>query len=378
VSPQMRLAWANVTHNRARAAAAASAVMFAILLLYTQLGFYDTSYRSSTMVFDQFAFDLVLRSPQYTHLRAPGTIPRRRLAEAAAIGDVADAFPLYVANGVYQEPLSKRHREIIVLGVDPRTEAFRLSELTGRGRLLQATGAAIMDRLTRRDYDEVVAGRFVHVEDQRLHVVATYAHGTGLIGDATIIVSDETFRGLFPASSLAGVSLGLLRLAPRSDPEAARARLRAMLPGDVEVLSRAELEAAEQHLFVRVRPTGLMFTTGVLVALVVAVVVVYQVLAAEVVARASEYATLKAIGHSNRFVRGVVLRQAACYGALGSVVALPMALVVYRAISVFARLPMVMTVGRVALVALLASVVATTAALLAVRKVEQADPAELF
>jgi len=378
VSPEMRLAWANVTHNKKRAAAAASAVMAAIMLLYTQLGFYDTSYRSSTMVFDQFDFDLVLRSPQYAHLRAPGTIARRRLVEAGAVAGVASANPLYVGNGVYQQPRSKGRREVIVLGVDPRTEPFRLRGLVGRARLLQRADSAIMDRLTRKDFDEVAVGQFPHVEDRRLHVVSTYAYGTGLIGDATILVSDRTFVGLFPSSSIAGVSLGLLRLAPRSDPEAVRAQLRATLPPDVDVLTRAEVEAAEQHLFVSVRPTGLMFTTGVIVALVVAIVVVYQVLAAEVIARASEYATLKALGHSNRFLRGVVIRQAACYAAIGTVLALPLSLVVYRAISEFARLPMVMTVGRVALVGVLASVVSTLAALLAVRKIERADPAELF
>ncbi len=62
---QLELAWANITHNKTRTAAGVAGVAFAVLLLFMQLGFYDTSYRSSTLLLDQFDFEVAVRSPQY-------------------------------------------------------------------------------------------------------------------------------------------------------------------------------------------------------------------------------------------------------------------------------------------------------------------------
>src|SRR5437660_3439540 len=98
------LAWNNVTYNKVRTAASLSGVTFAIILIFMQLGFYDVCFRSSTMIYDQLDFDIALVSPQYVHLRAPNTLPRRRLYQAKRVPGVAAAMPLYISNGVYRNP----------------------------------------------------------------------------------------------------------------------------------------------------------------------------------------------------------------------------------------------------------------------------------
>jgi len=378
VTPQTQLAWANVTHNKARAAAGVSGVAFAVVLLFTQLGFYDTTYRSSTRVYDQLDFDVVLRSPQYAHLRASGTLPRRRLSQAEAIAGVASAVPLYVANGVYQEPESRTHHEVIVLAVDPRTQPFALPAIASNVNRLMEDDTALMDRLTRPDYDPVMPGQMPRVEGHALRTVGTYAYGTGFIGDATILVSDRTFARVYPGYPLGRVGLGLVKLTPGADRDAVIAALRTALPDDVQVLPRAALEADEQNLFVNVRPIGIMFTSGVILALCVGAVIVYQILSSDITNRLREYATLKAMGHDDRFIRGVVVRQGMIYAALGVLPALPLSLILYAGLQAATNLPMVMTVLRVGFVAVLALVMSVGAALFAIRKVSNADPAELF
>ena len=53
-----------------------------------------------------------------------------------------------------------------------------------------------------------------------------------------------------------------------------------------------------------------MFSFGVVVGLAVGAIIVYQILFADVSDHLPEYATLKAMGYSNRFVSGVVIQQA--------------------------------------------------------------------
>jgi putative ABC transport system permease protein len=372
------LAWANITHNKARTFAGVSGVAFAILLLFMQLGFYDTSFRSATMIFDQLDFDVALRSPQYTHLRAAGTLPRRRLAQAEAVRGVAQAMPLYVGNGVYQEPQSRLHREVIVFAVDPRTQPFALPELVRHADVLLDDEAAIMDATTRPDYEPVRLGAIAAVEDQRLRIGATYRYGTGVIGDASIFVSDRTFRRLFSGYPLADISLGLVKLQPGADPHAVVAALSTALPPDVEVLSRRDLEASEQHLWVRVRPVGIMFTSGVVLALAVAAVILYQILSSEIANRVREYATLKAIGHEYAFIRETVVRQAILYVALASAPALGFAYLLYFGLARATHIPMVMTLARIVAVAVLTLGISIVSAVVAVRRVKRADPADLF
>jgi putative ABC transport system permease protein len=372
------LAWANITHNLARTAAGVSGVAFAIVLLFMQLGFYDTSYRSSTMVYDQLAFDIVLRSPQFAHLRAPGTIPLRRLYQAQAIPGVAAAMPLYVGNGVYQEPRTHLRHEVIVLAVDPRTEPFALPALAANGRRLAEDDTAIMDAATRLDYEPIRVGANCEIENRRIAIIATYRYGTGFVGDASVFVGDQTFSRMFGNYPLSDVSLGLVKLLPGADRDAVVSELRARLPDDVDVLPRRALEAGEQRLWVRVRPVGVMFSSGVVLALCVGMVIVYQILSSEITNRLKEYATLKAMGHEFSFIRQVVLRQAFIYVILGGVPATFLAYGLYYGLQRATNLPMVMTAPRLVLVSLLATGMAVGAALLAIQRVSRTDPADLF
>ena len=378
MNAKLELAWANITHNRTRTAAGVAGVAFAILLLFMQLGFYDTSYRSSTMLLDQFDFEVALRSPQYGYLRAAGTIPRRRLYQAAAVPGVRMALPLYVGNGVYQQPISRLRREIVVLGVDPRTEPFSEPVLAANVGRLAVDDTAIMDTATRADYDQVLQGQMPSVENRRLEILETYRYGTGFIGDASIVVSDQTYARLFPGLPLSDVNMGLVQLEPGADRDRVIEDLRAVMPGDVEVLTRREVEAVEQNLFVRIRPIGVMFTSGVVLAFIVGAVIVYQILSTEIMNRLKEYATLKAMGHDDRFVRGVVLRQAVLYAGIAAVPGTIGAFILYEVLSRMTNLPMVMTPARLIAVGVLAVGMSIGAALLAIRRVSRANPADLF
>lgn len=378
MNAQLELAWANITHNKTRTAAGVAGVAFAVLLLFMQLGFYDTSYRSSTLLLDQFDFEVAVRSPQYAYLRAAGTIPRRRLYQAAGVPGVRAVVPLYVGNGVYQQPISRLRREVVVLGVDPRTEPFSQPVLAANVGRLAVDDTAIMDVATRADYDPVRPGQMPSVENRRLEIIETYRYGTGFIGDASIVVSDQTYARLFPALPLSDVNMGLVQLEPGASRDQVIEGLRAVMPGDVEVLTRREVEAVEQNLFVRIRPIGVMFTSGVLLAFIVGAVIVYQIVSTEIMNRLKEYATLKAIGHDDRFVRGVVLRQAVLYSAIAAVPGTIGAVVLYEVLARMTNLPMVMTPARLIAVAVLSIGMSVGAALLAIRRVSHANPADLF
>src|SRR5262249_52774105 len=149
-------------------------------------------------------------------------------------------------------------------------------------------------------------------------------------------------------------------------------------PPDTVALTRAELERRERDFWVNQTSTGNIFAAGVLVAMAVAAVVVYQVLSNDVRSHLPEDATLKAMGYTNGFLARVVLAQSLLYGlgAFGPAVAL--AFVAYRATEALANIPMRFTAVNLGLALALAVVVSLGSALLTVGKLRSANPADLY
>ncbi len=123
---------------------------------------------------------------------------------------------------------------------------------------------------------------------------------------------------------------------------------------------------------------GKIFTIGVLVALMVGTVFVYQVISSDITQRFAEYATLKAMGYGNGYLAWVVLQQAVLYGVLGYIPGFLLSLVLYDWGSAATTLPITMNWQRAALVLLLSVAMCGVSGFFAVRKVRTADPADLF
>jgi putative ABC transport system permease protein len=283
-----------------------------------------------------------------------------------------------VESGLYRTSDARTRREIIVLGVDPADHPFRIPAMVDQAHRLAGRDAAIMDSSTVRGYGPVVPGLRTEVEHRSIEIIATYAHGTGFIAPASMFVSDATLARLFPGSRIRLAGLGLLRLTPGADPKAVARRLRAALPDDVQVMTRGELERSEQRYFVRGRPLGIMFSGGVLLAFTVGAVILYQILASEVLRQYREYATLKAIGYGTAYLNGVVLKQAALFAVFGFLPGTGAAWALYEITRIRTHLPMIMTPLRIATVLGLSLAMCALAGLLASRKAAKADPADLF
>jgi putative ABC transport system permease protein len=153
--------------------------------------------------------------------------------------------------------------------------------------------------------------------------------------------------------------------------------LNELLP-DARAYTRDEINAKESEYWVQQTAVGRFFTLGVAVALVVGVVFVYQMMAADIQNHLSEYATIKAIGHQNGYLFRVILWQAGLLALVGFLPGLLGSLGIYALTRQAARIPMDMTASRVVFVFLLTVGMCLASGLLAIRKLRSADPADLF
>lgn len=372
------LAALNLWHEKVRTLVALAGVAFAAVLILLQLGFYGSVQLTATRIYDALEFDLLLVSPRYAHLANAGTLPRGRLTDALADPDVATARPLYLGYSLWKNAVSGRRRGILVMGVDPRDTGFSLPELNPPPSDLALEGRVLMDSRSRPEFGERTTGLQTELGRTRVELAGEFTLGTGFAADGAVLAGEQTFAALFPQRPREAISLGLIKLAAGADVEGVAERLRSKMPIDVRVVTRREMAASEREHWLRTTSVGIIFGLGAAVALLVGAAIVYQVLASDVANRLPEFATLKAMGYGSGRLTSIVLGQAIIIAVVGYLPGLGASIVLYDATSRLASIPMDLPPSRIAWVLAACVAMCSAAGMISLRKVQIADPAELF
>jgi putative ABC transport system permease protein len=222
--------------------------------------------------------------------------------------------------------LNSHKVDYLIVGGTPSlcnaVDALRLPGLAEQLYETRLPDGLLFDAASRPEYGVRPAllrsqGLSAELGQRRVFVSGAFDLGTGFAVDGTTVGSRSTFLRLFPYRGSGLIDIGLLRLRAGADPDAVRAELAAALPKDVEVLTKAGFIAREQAYWRQNTPIGYVFTFGVVMGLVVGAVIVYLILFVNVAERLPKYATLKAIGFTDRALFSVVLQQAIILAVLG-------------------------------------------------------------
>jgi putative ABC transport system permease protein len=381
------LALYNLAQNRLRTAVAIAGVSFALTMIFLQLAFVGSADATADLQYSRMDFDVLIVSSEYVELNRTNRFSCRRLAQAEAHPAVRSAVPLYVGYNFWrdlQEGEEKRVRgwPIMILAYRPSDHVLNDAEAEQAADRLKRLDTVLIDRNSRSYFGPQVQADGQPVEAElggcRIKIVGRVTIGTGFGANGLLLMSERTFADIFKGLSLDSTSLGLVKLKDGADPEQTVADLRAALPDDVHVYTRAAILERERQFWDKQTSVGTIFNFGVLVALIVGVVFSYQVISSDIANRLAEYATLKAIGNTNRYVSQIVLQQSLFLAVLGYVPALLISLGLYALTASQAHIPMDMTWPRVLGVFALAVTMCSLSGLLALRKVWGADPAELY
>jgi putative ABC transport system permease protein len=382
-----QLAWYNLVHNKVRTGVATAGVVFAIVLMFMQLGFLEAVKVSATVTYDVLDFDICLRSKDYLHLADARTIPRQRLIQATGVSGVERAAPFTVASSAWRNPQNGEQRAILCFGVVPEDPIFRDAEIQRRVRsLLVRPDVLLVDTKTRREYGPRDGrcfgprdrGALVELSGVAVGIAGDYTCGAGLSSGGAAIMSERCLQQITPTVAHDRVSLGLIKIVPGENPREVADRLNDVLYDDVDVLTRQEVIGSELVHWVSETNYGLIFQTGVLVSLIVGMAIVYQVLGSDVASLLPEYATLKAMGYGNRYLTTVILQEALALALLGFASGVVISELLYGVTSAGAQIPVRMTWQNMGLVLVLSVVMCACSGLAALRKAFQADPADLF
>jgi putative ABC transport system permease protein len=373
-----------LTRQPARLAVALAGISFAGILMFMQLGFRDGLFEASVTVHRLFDADLVLISPRSSSSVSMAGFPMRRLVQAMAAPEVSGITPVHWSLLLWRNPQNRSTRSILTLGFEPTDPLFVDPSLAPKARLLTQKGRVLFDQRSRPEFGPVAdwfqQGRTVESEinGERVRVAGLVSLGTSFGADGNLLTSSETYLDLLPNTPRGSIEVGLVRLQPGSDAEAVAERLQSQLPSDVRVLTKQGFIDFEQNYWSSSTSIGFIFSLGAAMGFVVGCVIVYQILYSDVSDHLPEYATLMAMGYKLSSLLGVVAREGLLLAAFGYLPAYAAGQGLYLLVRNATQLPVGMNTARALTVFTMILVMCMASAALAMRRLADADPAEIF
>ena len=371
-------------HDPVRLLTAIAGITFADVLMFMQLGFSDALYKTNTQYPRALKADLVLISTQAKNFSQLGTFSRRRLYQAQDVPGITTADALYVGSVQWRNPQTRKETSMMVVGQNPHRPAFELPEINAKIATTQMPYHVLFDQASRGDYQEMIAQvqagqpATTEIGVNTVTVSGLFTVGASFADDGALITSDQNFLRLFSKRHPGAVTLGLVNIEPGYEPEEVREQLAAHLPDDVMVFTHEGYVDFELNEIQSSSPIGFVFGLGAAMGFVVGVVIVYQVLSTDVNSHLAEYATFKAMGYRNSYLLGVVFEEALILSLLGFFPGLAIALGAYQLTAAATALPIAMPVSRTFVVFLLTLVMCNVSGAIATRRLQAADPADIF
>jgi len=378
------LGWRQLIHDKPRLLTAIAGIAFADILIFLQLGFQGALYYSNTKLSRQFDGDLFIFSAEAVNLMKPYTFSRRRLYQTMDVPGVESTKALYVNNISWRNPETQEKAVLQVLGQDPEDTVLILPEINQQLDAIKLPNTVLMDRAAKGDYAEVIAqveqNEIVQTEIDRNTVTVTglFTLGASFASDGMLVTSDQTFLRLFPGRDAGTVTLGLVDIEEGADLLQVKQALVAHLPDDVKIFTAQEYIDFEVNEIQTNSPIGAIFSIGSFMGFAVGVIIVYQVLSTDVSAHMGEYATFRAMGYRQNYLLGVVFEEALIMSVLGFIPSVGISLGLYQLTSAATSLPMLMTTARIVGIWVATVAMCVVSGAIATRKLQGADPADIF
>jgi putative ABC transport system permease protein len=370
-----KLAVRNLFHDRLRFIATIIGIVFSIVLVTVQMGLYLGFGQMVTTMIDHASADLWI-VPQGTKcFEDPSLLDDRKRFRVRAIEGIADVQPLVTGFADWRMP-SGSSTPVFMIGSDLRAKALLPWNLVeGRIEALSVPNTVAVDRtyLDRLGISGLDAT--AEIRRQRVRVAALTS------GIRSFTTTPYIFAALDRARTYTGASANeatfiLVRLNPEADVQSVRRQILAAI-SDVEVLTPDEFRDRSRSFWLFGTGAGAALFAGALLGIIVGAVIVAQTLYASTKEHLIEFATLRAIGSSSRYIHRVIICQALISAVVGFCIALLVAAAVVR-MTTDTALPIMITPGLTLVLFMLTVVMCIGSATAAIVQVTRIDPAVVF
>ncbi|MBP6368351.1 MAG: FtsX-like permease family protein [Nitrosomonas sp.] len=378
-----RLAWRQLVFDRTKLVAAICGVLFACVLVFMQLGFRDALYASAASAPVKLNGDLFLMHKQSEALWRPVRFKRSELMRVLGNSAVAEAYPLYLGLAPFKNIQTRTKRTLMVYGFDPDSQIFKIDAIDDKRAELRLKDTVLFDEYSRPEFGpmrQLLAAdqNVTEINDYKVTVVGLFRLGVSFAADGNVVTSDLNFMRIFSRRNHEDIDLGVIKLHPGASATQVQAALRSQLNEFVNIFTYEELLSYEKDYWANTAPIGFIFGFGTVMGWVVGLVIVYQILFTDIANHRNEFATLKAMGYEHGYFVRVVFASAFFLAVLGFIPGYLVSLGLYHMAESKMYMPMPLPFSKVTTVFMFMLSMCFMAGLLAIRKLKDANPADMF
>ena len=377
------LAWFLLSRFRAKFAAAIAGIIFATILIHVQFGLRAALFESSITLFKSFNADVVLINKLTVASTSFQPFDRMRLALFERYPEVTHTIPIRYKFVRWRYPGTPQTRLAVMLGFNPRATVFKNDDIINQQEALVVPGRILYDELSRKEFGTVSqdynSGQpvIVYVNKERVRVIGLVKLGTSFSYDASFLTSLSTFQDLTDLSP-ENIEIGLIKLNPGTNPDAFIHDIRNSLPDDVKAFSLGDFLKFEQNYWDQSKPVGFVFAFNAVLGFIVGMLILYQILYTDVSNHLSDFSTMLALAFTYNEIRLIVFRESLILTLIGYPLGVFSAMILFSFINLFTGLPVAMSPIRALLCFLIILLMSTCSALLAMKKLDDANPVEVF
>jgi putative ABC transport system permease protein len=369
------LAVRNLVHDRVRLFVTLVGVVFAVVLIAIQVGLFLGFATTTSSIIDHSGADLWIMAQGTRDVDQTVAISERKLYQSLGVKGVERATRLNVDFANFRRS-DGGSESVLVIGFDPLTGlGGPWNVVEGDIRDLNFPDTIMVDELYRQKLGITHLGQVVEIEGHRAQVVG-FTRGIRSFTQSPYVFTSTRSSLHYSRLREDQSKYVLINLVKGADRDTVKAALEQNI-ADIDVHTTAEFSASTQHYWMFTTGAGLALIVAALMGVAVGIVVVSQTLYATTVDHIAEFGTLRAIGASNAYIHGVILRQAVMSAVIGYGIGMLLTLVLIQLIG--DNGPAILLPGSVAAGLFVVTVaMCVFAALISIRKITRLDPAAVF
>ena len=372
----LTLASRNLFHDRLRLIATVVGIVFSIVLVTVQLGVFLSFERMVTTMIDHAQADFWIVPSETRSFEESSLLSGRQRLQALSVDGVAAVIPVVVGYASWRKPDGGASTLVLVVGAP--TNVARLQPwnvVAGAVDELSTPDSVAIDRSYFEQLGIAEIRQHAEINNQKARVVAVTS------GIRSFTTTPHVFASLDRARAYLGVppnraNYYIVRVSPSANAAMVRGRLAATL-SDAEILTPDEFRHRTRVFWLSDTGAGAALLGSAILGIIVGTIIVAQTLYSSTKDHLKEFATLRAIGSSRRYILKVILAQALISAVVGFSIAVSIDLSLVK-ITRDAALPILMTPELSAGLFALTVAMCAIAAVAAIRVVTRIDPVLVF
>jgi putative ABC transport system permease protein len=371
----MRLAWFNIAHDRTRFLVTVLGITCAVFLMVFQGSILLGFLRASSRIIDSTDADLWITGRGVQCFEFPVSVERRLSVIAHSVRGIDHTSR--ICTRLVQFRKTDGSRQLVdLVGADSDVgRQFPIPHVSGDSNAIEPE-ALVVDKSNTELLN--VAAHLpmdVEVNEQRAHVVGQTTGFSSFLGSPYVFTSyadASRYINLRPEETM----FILVWLQPGTSLQNVKRGLQTRMP-NIDVWTREEFSRKARFYWVTQTGAGGAILTAALLGFFIGLAVVSQSIYATTMENIEEFATLKALGASNGFIRRVIVSQALVCGIGGYLLGLLLTSPIIRAAQ--ASIPWVSAPGWLPLVMVFPTMAMCVAAsIVSVRAALAVEPAKVF